>query len=87
MLKNNKVDTFYKYETFNIKILLLQQTIKLHFNISSVLAALSSNVYLREITPFLQRVRILAMHTAVIVRGILSVRPSVRHIPVFCPKE
>jgi len=30
---------------------------------------------------------LLAMQTAVIGRGILSVRPSVRHIPVFCPDK
>ena len=39
---------------------------------------------------FLQRVRksaLLAMPSAVLARRILSVRPSVRHVPVLCPDE
>jgi len=36
---------------------------------------------------FLQRVRIAGSASAVVARGDLSVCPSVRHIPVFCPEE
>ena len=47
--------------------------------------------YFTEFDSFYSASALLAMQSAVLARGILSVRlsvrPSVRHVPVLCPDE
>ena len=41
----------------------------------------------KQTSNFYSASALLAMQSAVLARGILSVRLSVRHVPVLCPEE